>query len=93
MVAVQDGKVIVAHTGDNAIFYSAKQDSVDEFIAAGKTFGEVIERGELTPSNLSVLRHDDGTIIAESDQIDVQNVNRSSDIWIFVEPQFIIANA
>lgn len=80
MAAIQDGKIIVRKDGEATLYYYATQENVDEFIAADKTFGELLDSDVLAEGNLSRLRHDDDTVIADSDQLAVGLVNRSSGI-------------
>lgn len=89
MVAVKDGKVIVSGTGDDAHYYYASQDDVDDFIARDLTFGEILADNLMQLENINRIKFDDQEPVTEDKRVDVATIARNSEIFIYVEPQFV----
>lgn len=92
MVAVKDGKVIVSGSGNDAQYYYASQDDVDSFIARDLTFGEVLADNRLQQANINGIKFDDQAAVTEDKRVDVATIARNSEIFIYVEPQFVPVN-
>lgn len=91
MVAVKDGNVIVTGTGDDAQYYYASQDDVDDFIARDLTFGEILADNLMQLENINRILYDDQEPVTEDKRVDVATIARNSEIFIYVEPQFVPA--
>lgn len=89
MVAIKDGKVIVSGTGDNVQYYYASQDDVDDFIAQDLTFGEVLADNRLQQANIDSILFDDQEPVTADKRADVATIARNSEIFIYVEPEFV----
>lgn len=89
MVAIKDGKVIVTGTGDDAQYYYASQDDVDDFIARDLTFGEILDENLMQRENINRILYDDQEPVTDDKRVDVATIARNSEIFIYVEPQFV----
>lgn len=89
MVAVKDGNVIVTGTGDDAQYYYASHDDVDDFIARELTFGEILADKRMQRENINRITFDDQKPVTADKRVDVATVARNSEIFIYVEPQFV----
>lgn len=92
MVAIKNGKVIVTGTGDDVQYYYASQDDVDEFIAQELTFGEVLADNRLQQANIDSILFDDQEPVTADKRVDVATIARNSEIFIYVEPEFVPVN-
>lgn len=92
MVAIKNGKVIVSGSGDNVHYYYASQDEVDVFIAEELTFGEVLADNRLHQAMIQSITFDDQEPVTADKRVDVATIARNSEIFIYVEPQFVRAN-
>lgn len=93
MVAIKDGKVIVTGTGDEAQYYYASQDDVDDFIARDLTFGEILDENLMQRENINRILYDDQEPVTDDKRVDVATIARNSEIFIYVEPQFVPVNS
>lgn len=92
MAAVKDGKVIVTGSGDAAQYYYASQDDVDGFIARDLTFGEILADNLVQLESINRIVFDDQEPVTAEKRVDVATIARNSEIFIYVEPQFVQVN-
>lgn len=92
MVAIKNGKVIVSGTGDDAQYYYASQDDVDDFIARDLTFGEILDDNLMQRENINRIKFDDQEPVTADKRVDVATIARNSEIFIYVEPEFVPVN-
>lgn len=92
MVAIKNGKVIVSGSGDDVHYYYASQDDVDEFIVQELTFGEVLADNRLQQAMIEGIAFDDQEPVTADKRVDVATIARNSEIFIYVDPQFVPVN-
>lgn len=92
MVAIKNGKVIVSGNGDDAQYYYASQDDVDDFIARDLTFGQVLDDNLMQRENINRIKFDDQEPVTADKRVDVATIARNSEIFIYVEPEFVPVN-
>lgn len=89
MVACQGDKVITTGEGDAAVYYSAKQDDVDNFIAQDLTFGQLLEEGLMDNEDIALIRFGQNEPVTPERRVDVHTIAWNSELFISPEPNII----